>query len=112
MVVLRPLRVVLTNVRDTEEVTVPNQPPNYKDKGTHKVPLTRVVCFHPHKSGRERGSEGEGGERVLIELPGVHRENRFQNAGREGLLRPGARQTSAAQVRAQHYVHGRRVRCE
>lgn len=43
MVVLRPLRVVLTNLTETEEITVPNHP--YEDKGTHKVPLTSVV--HP-----------------------------------------------------------------
>lgn len=41
MVVLRPLKVTLTNITDTEEITVANHP--YEDKGTHKVPLTREV---------------------------------------------------------------------
>lgn len=43
MVVLRPLKVVLTNVGENErlDITVPNHP--YEDKGTHTVPLTRVV---------------------------------------------------------------------
>jgi glutaminyl-tRNA synthetase len=43
MVVLKPLKVTITNFEGTEDtwVSVPNHP--YEDKGTHKVPLTRVV---------------------------------------------------------------------
>jgi len=69
MVVLRPLRVVLTNVTDTEEVTVPNQPPNYKDKGTHKVPLTRVVYIErtDFRTQDEKGYYGLApGKQVLL----------------------------------------------
>lgn len=69
MVVLRPLRVVLTNVPEDfrEELTVPNHPK--EDKGTHKVPLTRVVYIEKSdfKTQDEKGYYGLApGKQVLL----------------------------------------------